>query len=74
VFDFIIKNKWLIIFSILGLVAGYLLSRYANKLSENKIIEILTAEIESLKNKRLNADQQKRLIELEAQLKLLTNK
>ena len=46
-FDFIIKNKFVILFAILGLIAGFLLNKLANKISEDRIINAFK---EALKN------------------------
>lgn len=69
--NWIVKNKFVIGFAILGLIAGFLLNKWANKLSEDKIIAAIKAEIESLKQGRLTQASQTKLIELEAQLALL---
>jgi len=72
--DFFIKNWKVIAIGLLGLTIGFLLNVYANSKSEQKIIDALTAEIESIKNKRITAQEQTRLIQLQAQLDLLKNK
>lgn len=76
--NWIIRNKFTILFAILGIVAGYYLNVLANRASEKKIIDALTAEIESLKQKqstsRLTADEQNKLLSLQAQLNLLKSR
>ena len=72
--NFFIKNWKVILIGLAGLTIGFLLNVYANSKSEQKIIDALTAEIESIKNKRITAEQQTRLIQLQAQLDLLKNK
>lgn len=69
--QWIVKNKWPLFLGALGLLAGFLLNKWANKISEDRIISELTAEIESLKNKRLTTGEQQRLTGLQAQLNLL---
>ena len=71
--NWILKNKFIIIFAIIGLIAGFLLNKLANKISEDRIIAALIAEIQSLKDKRLNTNEQKYLQDLQAQLYLLKN-
>lgn len=73
IWDFILKNKFIIIFAIAGLIAGFFLNKLANKISEDRIIAALIAEIQSLKNKRITPNEQKYLQDLEAQLYLLKN-
>lgn len=74
---FITRNWIAIIVGLAGLTAGFLLNVYANKQSEKRIIDQLTTEIESIKAQqkisRSTPETDKRLIELEAQLKLLTS-
>lgn len=72
-FEWIIKNKWPLLFGLIGIVAGFLLNKFANKISEDRIIAALIAEIQSLKNKRITPNEQKYLQDLEAQLYLLKN-
>lgn len=66
-------NKWKILLVVAGILVGYFANVYANAQSEKRIIDALTAEIESIKNSkaRLTAESQQRLIELNAQLNLL---
>lgn len=75
--DFIKRNWIAIIVGLAGLTAGFLLNVYANKQSEKRIIDQLTAEIESIKSQqkagRSTPETDKRLIQLEAQLQLLTS-
>lgn len=76
--EFIKKNWKIILFGLLGLAIGFGLQVYANYRSERRIIEALTAEIAALKESLRTtrggtAEDQKRLIELEAQLKLMTS-
>lgn len=56
---------------------GFGLQMYANYLSEQRIIESITSKIDELKEKqktsRISAEDQRHLIELEAQLKLMTS-
>lgn len=66
---------------IVGLVAlfiGYKLNQYANQQSEKRIIDTLTAEIESLKNKqatgRITPQEQTRIAGLEEAINILQNK
>lgn len=73
IWNFILKNKFIIIFAIAGLIAGFFLNKLANKISEDRIIAALIAEIQSLKNKRITPNEQKYLQDLEAQLYLLKN-
>lgn len=73
-----IRRNWIaIIVGIAGLTAGFLLNVYANKQSEKRIIDQLTAEINSIKAQqkvgRSTPESQTRLIQLEAQLQLLTS-
>lgn len=75
--DFI-KKYWIpIIAGIIGITAGYFANVYANKMSEKRIIDALTAEIEALKAKqqtgRITFDDQKRIVEIESQLKILNS-
>lgn len=69
-------NWKIIIVGILGLLAGYLLNRYANRQSEKKIIEAIILEIKKLEEKqstsRLTAEEQNKMIELRAALNLFT--
>lgn len=72
--DFI-KNNWgKILFLIVGIVMGILGNMYANKLSEDRIIKTLTAEIEALKEKQksgtLTAEEKRKINQLQAELKL----
>lgn len=76
--EFIKKNWKLILFGLLGLAIGFGLQVWANYRSEQRIIAAIKAEIEALKasmrtTRGTNAEEQKRLIELEAQLKLMTS-
>lgn len=67
--------NWLTLIIGLGaLFIGYKLNQYANQQSEKRIIDVLTAEIESLKNKRLTPDEQTRLNGLNEALRILKNK
>lgn len=76
--EYILKHWKIFLIGVLGVILGVLGNIYANKLSEDRIIKSITAEIESLKAKqqtaRTTAQDQDRLAELEAQLKFLTNK
>lgn len=73
-----IKRNWIIILvGIASLTAGFLLNIYANSQSEKRIIAAIIAKIDELEKKqtagvRLSSEEQKTLIELRAQLKLLT--
>lgn len=77
VWEFVKRNWKLILVGIISLTIGFLLQVYANYRSERRIIEAIVAEIQTLKEKqtigRTTAEDQKRLIELEAQLRLLTS-
>lgn len=72
-----IKKNWkLLLVGFLSLTAGFLLQLWANYRSEQRIINSILAELNTLKEKqniaRITDQDQKRLIELEAQLELLT--
>lgn len=73
--EWLTKNWKVIIIGILGIIAGYLANVYANKASEKRIIDTLTAEIEAIKSKqqtsRISATEQNRIIELQAQINIL---
>lgn len=75
--EFIKKNWKIILFGLLGLAIGFGLQVYANHRSEQRIIDALITEIKTLKDKqqitRTTPEEQKRLIELEAQLQLMTS-
>lgn len=70
-------NWKIIVIGIIGVILGILGNMYANKLSEGRIIKALTAEIESLKAKRImnrSMPGDDMLIEqLQAQLNILKN-
>lgn len=74
--EFIKRNWKLILVGIVSLTIGFLLQIYANKRSEQKIIDAILAEIQTLKDKqtiaRTTFEDQTRLLELQAQLKILT--
>lgn len=72
-----IKINWkLLLVGFLSLTAGFLLQLYANNRSEQRIIAAILAEMKALQEKqatsRTTAADQQRLIELQAQLNLLT--
>lgn len=73
--EFVKKNWKIILVGFAGLIIGFALQVYANYRSEQRIIAAITTKIEELKAKqstaRLSAEDQNKLIELEAQLKLL---
>lgn len=75
--EYILKHWKIFLIGLLGIILGVLGNVYANKLSEDRIIKSITAEIESLKAKqqttRSSSQEQDRITELEAQLKFLTN-
>ena len=48
-FDWIVKNKFVVIFTIAGMIVGYFISRYANKISEDRIINAFKEELKKLK-------------------------
>lgn len=76
--DFIKKYWKVALLGLAGIIIGMLGTMYANKLSEDRIIAALTAEIESLKAKqqigRINSSEQIRLLALQAQLDLITGR
>lgn len=73
--EWLTKNKWKILLALIAFGAGFAANIYANRQSEKRIIDALTAEIESIKNKAARTlNDQQRLIELQAQLNLLQNK
>lgn len=72
--NWIFKNRFVILFGALGLVAGFLLNKWANRISEEKIILAIKAEIESLKNKRMTRESQQRILELQSKLDWITDK
>lgn len=72
--EWIIRNKWVIIAGLLGIALGWLGNYLANKASEKRIIEALTAEIEKLKNQRLTEAEKQRLEELQMKKNLLTSR
>ena len=70
-----LKQNWkFILIGLTSLIVGFFLNRYSNQQSEKRIIDSLIAEIKILKEKqsisRITADEQKRIIELQAQLNL----
>lgn len=70
--EWILKNRFTILVGTAALLAGFFLNKLANRISEDRIIAALTAEIESIKNKtRITSAEQTRLIELQAQINLL---
>lgn len=73
--EFIKRNWKLLLVGFLSLTAGFLLQLWANYRSERRIIEAILAEIKALQQKqavgRITAQDQQRLIELQAQLSLL---
>lgn len=75
--EFIKRNWKLLLVGIVSLTIGFLLQIYANTRSEQRIIDAILAEIKTIKDKqqiaRTTSEDQKRLIELEAQLKILTS-
>lgn len=77
-FTFVKTNWKIILIGVIGVILGVLGNMYANKLSEERIIKALTAQIQALKDEqqmgKLTLEGQKRIIELQAQLDLLTNK
>lgn len=72
--NWISKNRFVILFGSLGLVAGFLLNKWANRISEEKIILAIKAEIESLKNKRMTNESQQRILALQSKLDWITDK
>lgn len=73
-----IKWWWTILIGIASAFIGYKLNQQANAQSEKRIIDALTAEIESLKTKkqtaRLSSDESARLNAFEEALTLIKNK
>lgn len=47
----IVKNKVVIIVAVSGLIVGFLLNKWANSISEQKIIDALKAEIANIKKR-----------------------
>lgn len=76
--EFIQRNWKLLLVGALSITAGFLLQLWANYRSEQRIIAAIVAEIKELNEKqsigRTTEEDQRRLIELEAQLDLLTSK
>lgn len=74
-FQFIKRNWKVFLVGIIGLTAGFLLNLLANQRSEQRIIDKLLAELKPIKDKlnigRVTAEEQKRMIQLEAQINLL---
>lgn len=74
-FEFIKRNWKVILIGIVGLTLGFLLNIYANTQSEKRIIDAIIAEIQEIKNKqnsgRITSEEQKKLIQLQAQLDIL---
>lgn len=72
-----IKRNWVILLvGFLSLATGFLLQLYANYRSEQRIIKAIIAEMNTLQQKqsggRSTGSDQQRLIELQAQLDILT--
>lgn len=74
-FEFIKRNWKVVLVGIAGLTVGFLLNIIANRQSEQRIINALNAELQAIKEKlnmgRITSEEQKRMIELEAQINLL---
>lgn len=71
-------NFWTLIIGLVALFIGYRLTQYANAQTEKRIIEKLTAEIQSLKDKRatrgISSDEEIRVMVLEETVKILAQK
>lgn len=78
VWEYIKKNWVKILLLVIGAILGILGNIYVNKLSEDRIIAAINAKIDALmlkqKTGRINADEQKQLIALQAQLAFATGR
>lgn len=74
--EFIKKNWILLLVGFLSLTTGFLLQLWANYRSEQRIISAIVDEIKAIQARqavgRTTAADQQRLIELQAQLNVLT--
>ena len=71
-----VKNNWkILLIGVIGVILGVLGNMYANKLSEERIIKALTAQIEAIKTKQLmgkaTPEEQKRVDTLQTQLNII---
>lgn len=69
------RKYWhVIILGIIGIIAGAIITRMAITAGNKKLLEQITAQINALKGSRLTADQQLKLVQLQAQQKLIASK
>lgn len=74
--EFFGKYWHVILLGILSLIAGAIITRMAINNGNKKLLEQITAEINSIKGtgSRITADEQIKLVQLQAQQKLLAGK
>lgn len=65
-----------IVLGILGIIAGAIITRMAINSGNKKLLEQITAQINAIKGSagRITSDQQLKLVQLQAQQRLIANK